>query len=163
MKREHLGPNAATNGVAVNSAINNSGSAATTNNSALADFNWNALNDENGISNADGNEDVNTRPSLDVNVDELDISDSEFRLNGKPVHFNSSKFWNYINYMLNVIHQTAHKTAAIKELYDKELEKYMVKIFQNDLAECPGFRRGTKIISVVNPSWQSTIQQELVW
>jgi len=37
--------------------------------------------------------------------------------------------------MLNVLHKTAHKTALMKELYEKEVHLYMIQIFQNDLAE----------------------------
>ncbi|KIK78798.1 hypothetical protein PAXRUDRAFT_309193 [Paxillus rubicundulus Ve08.2h10] len=32
----------------------------------------------------------------------------------------------------------------------------------DDLADCPGSRRGAKILAV-NPHWQTTIQQGLMW
>ncbi|KAF8417185.1 hypothetical protein L210DRAFT_817367, partial [Boletus edulis BED1] len=164
MERE-LSGSAATDGVAVNPTANNdSGSAPTTNNpTPSAELNWDALNDEDGNGDTDGGEDVDTESPSDDDADELDISDSGFGLDGKPIRFNSVKFWNYVDYMLNIIRHTAHKTAATKELYDKELHKYMMQIFQDDLAECPGLRRGSKLVSVVNPVWQSTIQQNLVW
>lgn len=166
MERQRSGSDAVTDGVAVNPAANNSGSTPTTNASGPAasmDFNWDSLNDEDGVGDLDGNEVADAEAPSDGNVDELDVSDSGFGLNGKPVRFNSSKFWNYADYMLGVVRETAHKTAATKELYDMELHRYMMEIFQDDLAECPGLRRGCKLISVVNPAWQSTIQQGLVW
>jgi hypothetical protein len=42
------------------------------------------------------------------------------------------------------------------------LLRIFVQIFQDDLADCPGSRRGAKILAV-NPQWQTTIQQGLMW
>lgn len=59
-------------------------------------------------------------PSGDA--DELDETDSGFGLvNGKPVRFNSSKFWNYVDYMLNLLHETVRKNATSKEDCDKAI------------------------------------------
>ncbi|KAN0085723.1 hypothetical protein V8E55_006857 [Tylopilus felleus] len=99
-------------------------------------FDWDTLNDEGG----DGDTEVDDGDADNDDADDLDTSDSGFGLNGKPVCFNSSKFWNYIDYMLNLIRQAMRKTTTMKELYEMELQKYMVEIFQDDLAECPGLR-----------------------
>lgn len=122
-------------------------------------FDWDTLNDEGG----DGDTEVDDGDADNDDADDLDTSDSGFGLNGKPVCFNSSKFWNYIDYMLNLIWQAMHKTTTMKELYEMELQKYMIEIFQDDLAECPGLRWGTRLMNIVNPPWQSTIQRGLVW
>lgn len=133
-------------------------------NEPRADLDWNGANDAHDSDQQhDTNADGNTNAEGPGDSDELDETDSGFGHDGKPVRFVSTKFWNYVDYMLNVLRETAHKTAPTKEMYEKEVHLHMIQIFQNDLAECPGVRRGSKLISVVNPQWQSTIQQGLVW
>ncbi|KAI5988855.1 hypothetical protein F5J12DRAFT_786792 [Pisolithus orientalis] len=71
-----------------------------------ANFNWSRLDDNMDDLQGDANSIVDAGPNLDADTlsndgDDLDPSDSGFRLGGQPVHFNVTKFWNYINYMLN--------------------------------------------------------------
>ncbi|KAI6156016.1 hypothetical protein BKA82DRAFT_4349330 [Pisolithus tinctorius] len=100
-------------------------------------------------------------PGSDAN--ELDEMDSGFGLvSGKAARFNSNKFWNYVDYMLNLLHESVRKDAASKEDFEKTISSIFVQIFQDDLVDCPGNRRGAKILAV-NPQWQMTIQQGLVW
>ncbi|KAI6152682.1 hypothetical protein BKA82DRAFT_168631 [Pisolithus tinctorius] len=133
-----------------------------------ADFDWSKLGDNMDDLQGDANSIVDAGPNPDADTlsndgDDLDPSDSGFGLDGRPVHFNITKFWNYVNYMLNTLRWTARKNARTKELYDRELHSYMMQIFQDDLAECPGMHRGSKIVSVINPEWQTRIQQGLTW
>ncbi|KIK97318.1 hypothetical protein PAXRUDRAFT_136530, partial [Paxillus rubicundulus Ve08.2h10] len=117
--------------------------------------------DQSGADDSD--QQCNTNAEGPGDGDELDEMDSGFGLNGKPVRFVSTKFWNYVDYMLNVLHETACKTAPKKKIYyEKEVHLYMIQIFQQDLAERPGVHRGSKLVSVMNPQCQSTIQQGLV-
>ncbi|KAI5987595.1 hypothetical protein EDC04DRAFT_2614769 [Pisolithus marmoratus] len=83
-------------------------------------------------------------------------------LEGKPVHFNSSRFWNYIDYMLNLLHKMAHKGSSMKEEFKKGVASIMVQIFQDDLLDCPSHRKVTGLMAV-NPQWQTTIQHRLTW
>ncbi|KAI6144421.1 hypothetical protein BKA82DRAFT_3941891, partial [Pisolithus tinctorius] len=86
-----------------------------------------------------------------------------FGLNGKLVRFNRQKFWNYVDYMLALLRDTSRKAANSKEDYEKEINRIMVQIFQDDLQDCPGTRKGSRLVAVVHPPWQSTIQHELMW
>ncbi|KAI5988835.1 hypothetical protein EDC04DRAFT_2912441 [Pisolithus marmoratus] len=95
-------------------------------------------------------------------IDELSEGDSGFGLEGKPVHFNSGRFWNYINYMLNLLCETACKHTSMKEEFEKGIASIMVQIFQDDLLDCPSHRKVTRLV-VVNPQWQTTIQHGLMW
>jgi hypothetical protein len=113
---------------------------------------WSRANDSHDSDQQhDINADGNTNAEGPGDGDELDETDSGFGLDGKPVRFVSTKFWNYVDYMLNVLRETAHKTTPTKEMYEKEVHLHMIQIFQNVLAECPGVRRGSKLVSVVNP------------
>ncbi|KAI6017559.1 hypothetical protein BKA83DRAFT_10252 [Pisolithus microcarpus] len=96
-------------------------------------------------------------------VDDLDDDDSGFRLDGKRTRFNGQKFWNYVDYMLNLLRDMAHKSTTSNEDYEKEVGRIMVQIFQDDLADCPGSRKGSRLATVIHPPWQSTIQHGLVW
>ncbi|KIN95369.1 hypothetical protein M404DRAFT_165978 [Pisolithus tinctorius Marx 270] len=61
-------------------------------------------------------------PSSDAN--ELDEMDSGFGLvSGKAAHFNSNKFWNYVDYMLNLLHESVRKDAASKEDFEKTISR----------------------------------------
>ncbi|KIK73035.1 hypothetical protein PAXRUDRAFT_21302 [Paxillus rubicundulus Ve08.2h10] len=55
------------------------------------------------------------------NLNDLDDNDSGFGLNGKPLQFNGTKFWNYIDYMLNLMRNTAHKDSISKQEYEGEV------------------------------------------
>jgi len=62
---------------------------------------------------------------------------------------------------------------------EKELQKYVfigpcsytswflirlfIEIFQADLAEFPGGKKISKLISKTNPGWQTAIQNRLIW
>lgn len=52
-------------------------------------------------------------------IDDLGEEDSGFGLEGKPVRFNGSKFWNYVDYMLDILRETARKDSSTKEEYEK--------------------------------------------
>ncbi|KIN98713.1 hypothetical protein M404DRAFT_157280 [Pisolithus tinctorius Marx 270] len=61
-------------------------------------------------------------PSSDAN--ELDEMDSGFGLvSGKAARFNSNKFWNYVDYMLNLLHESVRKDAASKEDFEKTISR----------------------------------------
>ncbi|KAI5995586.1 hypothetical protein EDD15DRAFT_2165086, partial [Pisolithus albus] len=96
-------------------------------------------------------------------VDDLDDDDSGFGLDGKRTRFNSQKFWNYVDYMLTLLRDTARKTTTSNEDYEREVGRVMVQIFQDDLVDCPGSRKGSRLTVIVHPPWQSTIQHGLVW
>ncbi|KAI6006647.1 hypothetical protein F5J12DRAFT_939363 [Pisolithus orientalis] len=112
------------------------------------------------------NADTDDTPDLEnpgSDANELDEMDSGFRLvSGKAAHFNSNKFWNYMDYMLNLLHKSVCKDAASKEDFETTISSVFVQIFQDDLVDCPGNRRGAKILAV-NPQWQTTTQQGLMW
>ncbi|KAH7881954.1 hypothetical protein F5I97DRAFT_1970515 [Phlebopus sp. FC_14] len=68
--------------------------------------------DTNGILNPDLSDDAN----------ELDETNSSFRLvTRKPVQSNSSKFWNYMDYMLDLVHESVRKDVTSKEDYEKAI------------------------------------------
>ncbi|KAI6008547.1 hypothetical protein EDC04DRAFT_2907033 [Pisolithus marmoratus] len=89
------------------------------------------VNTEGSISGLDpcngtGNHDAdNTDWALDCEeptdgVDDLADNDSGFGLDGKCTRFNSQKFWNYVDYMLSLLHDTACKSTTSNEEYKKE-------------------------------------------
>ncbi|KAI6011521.1 hypothetical protein EDC04DRAFT_2905439 [Pisolithus marmoratus] len=94
--------------------------------------------------------------------DELSNGDSGFGLEGKPVLFNSSRFWNYVDYMLNLLCEMAHKDTSMKEEFKRGVAGIMVQIFQDDLLVCPGHRKVMRLMAT-NPQWQTTIQHGLMW
>ncbi|KAI6017436.1 hypothetical protein EDC04DRAFT_2608058 [Pisolithus marmoratus] len=96
-------------------------------------------------------------------VNDLDDNNSGFGLDRKHTQFNSQKFWNYIDYMLSLLCNMACKSTTSNEEYKKEVGQIMVQIFQDDLADCPGSRKGSRLTAIVHPPWQSTIQHGLVW
>ncbi|KAG6369423.1 hypothetical protein JVT61DRAFT_14907 [Boletus reticuloceps] len=96
-------------------------------------------------------------------IDDLSEEDSGFGLEGQPVRFNSGKFWNYVDYMLNVLRETARKESSTKEEYEKGVANIMMQIFQGDLLDCPGSGRKGLRLTTVNPQWQTTIQHGLMW
>ncbi|KIK79831.1 hypothetical protein PAXRUDRAFT_16116 [Paxillus rubicundulus Ve08.2h10] len=95
--------------------------------------------------------------------DELGEADSGLRLDGKPIHWTDKMFWNYVDYMLNVLHGTAHEHATSQEDYETNVCIIMIQIFQDDLKDCLGKRMGSKLLNVMHLQWQMTIQQGLIW
>jgi hypothetical protein len=43
------------------------------------------------------------------------------------------------------------------------LARLFIEIFQADLAEFPGGKKVSKLISRTNPRWQTAIQTKLIW
>ncbi|KAI5983040.1 hypothetical protein EDD15DRAFT_2179688, partial [Pisolithus albus] len=101
-------------------------------------------------------------PDIEDVDDELGEEDSGFGLEGKPVLFNSTRFWNYVDYMLKLLREMARKDTSTKEEFEKGVAGIMVQIFQDDLLDCPGHRKATRL-TAVNPQWQTTIQHGLMW
>jgi hypothetical protein len=103
-----LTPGSASNGESSSEAVKNGAAGPT----GLMDEEEDADADAEGIpdENVDG-------------VDDLSEEDSGFRLEGQPVRFNSGKFWNYVDYMLDVLRETARKESNTKEEYEKGVAK----------------------------------------
>ncbi|KAI6028146.1 hypothetical protein EDC04DRAFT_2899108 [Pisolithus marmoratus] len=118
--------------------------------------------DGTGTDEIDTDGALNTEDPTD-GINDLDDNDSGFGLDGKCTWFNGQKFWNYVDYMLNLLHDTACKSTTSSKDYEKEVGHIMVQIFQDDLTDCPGSRKGLRLTAVVHPPWQSTIQHRLVW
>ncbi|KAG2121100.1 hypothetical protein DEU56DRAFT_760796 [Suillus clintonianus] len=94
-----------------------------------------------------------------------DPLDSGFGLvEGTPVRYNSTtKFWNFVDYSLSNMRKMADDSSSIVTEKEKELQKLFIEIFQADLAEFPGGKKVSKLISKTNPRWQTTIQSGLIW
>lgn len=69
---------------------------------------------------ADGIPDVE---NPEQEIDELNENDSGFGLDGKAVIFTSNKFWNYVDYILDVLRETARKGTSAKEEFEKEVTR----------------------------------------
>ncbi|KIO08907.1 hypothetical protein M404DRAFT_133426, partial [Pisolithus tinctorius Marx 270] len=71
--------------------------------------------------------DTDDTPDLEnpgSDADELDEMDLGFRLvSGKAAHCNGNKFWNYVDYMLNLLHESVRKDAASKEDFEKTISR----------------------------------------
>ncbi|KAI6018185.1 hypothetical protein PISMIDRAFT_25804 [Pisolithus microcarpus 441] len=108
--------------------------------------------------------DIDTEGILDIEEvdDELSDGDSGFGLEGKPVQFNGGRFWNYVNYMLNLLCKSAHKDTSMKEEFKKGVAGIMVQIFQDKLLNCSRHRKVMRLMAA-NPQWQTTIQHRLMW
>ncbi|KAI5995505.1 hypothetical protein EDD15DRAFT_2365686 [Pisolithus albus] len=67
----------------------------------------------------------------DINdgIDDLGEEDSGFGLEGKPVRFCSSKFWNYVDYMLDVLRDTARQDTSTKEEFEKGITRFFRMTF----------------------------------
>jgi hypothetical protein len=77
------------------------------------------------------------------------------------------------------MHRIADESSSIVTVQEKELQKYVfisrrhytnwfllrlfIKVFQADLAEFPGGKKASRLISKTNPRWQTTIQTGLIW
>ncbi|KAG1838758.1 hypothetical protein C8R48DRAFT_782307 [Suillus tomentosus] len=94
-----------------------------------------------------------------------DPLDSGFGLvEGIPVQYNNTiRFWNFVNHSLLTMRQTVKESFPIPAEQEKELQKLFIKIFQADLAEFPGGKKVSKLISKTNPRWQTAIQNGLIW
>ncbi|KAI6003158.1 hypothetical protein EDC04DRAFT_2611769 [Pisolithus marmoratus] len=95
---------------------------------------------------------------VEEEVDDADI-DTE---GGLWAWAGCARFWNYINYMLNLLCVMAYKITSMKEEFKKEVASIMVKIFQDDLLDCPSHRKVMRL-TVVNPQWKTTVQHGLMW
>ena len=141
--------------------------------------------DFQGGFNADGDTNGAQDESTDRHDgDDLDDSDSGFGLDGKEACWTPKKFWNFVDYMLRQLCASVWKNAAPTDDVDKLIGEYVsplvstpptcdllllifhrrtfVHILQEDLLECPGSRRGMKLLSNINPEWQTAIQQKLM-
>jgi hypothetical protein len=56
-------------------------------------------------------------------IDDLNEEDSGFGLEGKPVRFNGSEFRNYVDYILDLLRETARKDSSTKEEYEKGIAR----------------------------------------
>ncbi|KAI6033854.1 hypothetical protein BKA83DRAFT_4486945 [Pisolithus microcarpus] len=107
----------------------------------------------------DADVDAEGIPDIEDADDELSEGDSGFGLEGKPVHFNSGRFWNYVDYMLTLLRETARKDTSTKEEFEKAVASIMVQIFQDDLLDCPGRRKATKLTATsAGQNWPDTQQ-----
>ncbi|KAG2112491.1 hypothetical protein BD769DRAFT_1391922 [Suillus cothurnatus] len=91
--------------------------------------------------------------------------DSGFGLvEGMPARYNSTiKFWNFVDDSLSAMRRIADESSSIATEQEKELQKLFIEVFQADLAEFPGGKKVSKLISKTNPRWQTTIQTGLIW
>ncbi|KAG1733175.1 hypothetical protein EDD22DRAFT_960248 [Suillus occidentalis] len=91
--------------------------------------------------------------------------DSGFGLiEGMPARYNSTtKFWNFVDDSLSAMRRIADESSSIVAEQEKELQKLFIEVFQADLAEFPGGKKASKLISKTNPRWQTTIQTGLIW
>ncbi|KAG2086657.1 uncharacterized protein F5147DRAFT_791703 [Suillus discolor] len=94
-----------------------------------------------------------------------DPMDSGFGLvEGTPAQYtNTIRFWNFVDHLLLVMRQISKEASLIPTEQEKELQKLFIEIFQADLAEFPGGKKVSKLISRTNPRWQTTIQTKLIW
>ncbi|KAG1856581.1 hypothetical protein C8R48DRAFT_775984 [Suillus tomentosus] len=91
--------------------------------------------------------------------------DSRFGMvEGTPAQYtNTIRFWNFVDHSLLVMHQIFKEASSIPAEQEKELQKLFIEIFQADLAEFPGGKKVSKLISRMNPCWQTAIQTKLIW
>ncbi|KAG2122905.1 hypothetical protein DEU56DRAFT_917613 [Suillus clintonianus] len=83
---------------------------------------------------------------------------------GIPARYNNTiRFWNFVDHSLLTMRQMSKESSSIPAQQDKELQKLFIEIFQADLAEFPGGKKLSKLISKTNPRWQTAIQTELIW
>ncbi|KAG1797046.1 uncharacterized protein HD556DRAFT_1441211 [Suillus plorans] len=94
-----------------------------------------------------------------------DPLDSGFGLvEGIPAQYNNTiRFWNFVDHSLLTMRQTVKESFPIPAEQEKELQKLFIEIFQADLAEFPGGKKVSKLISKTNPRWQTAIQNGLIW
>ncbi|KAG1750075.1 hypothetical protein EDB19DRAFT_1904327 [Suillus lakei] len=94
-----------------------------------------------------------------------DPLDSGFGLvEGTPARYtNTIRFWNFVDHSLLVMRQISKEASSIPAEQEKELQKLFIEIFQADLAEFPGGKKVSKLISRTNPRWQTAIQTKLIW
>ncbi|KAG1789784.1 uncharacterized protein HD556DRAFT_1446791 [Suillus plorans] len=134
------------------------------------DMTYGPLTDQSGVQQDDldtNGEDNESNVSGSANgVVLLDNPlDSGFGLvEGMPMRYNSTiKFWNFVDHSLLMMRKMAIESSPIVTEQEKELQKLFIEIFQADLAEFPGSKKVSKLISKTNPRWQTTIQSGLIW
>ncbi|KAG2156929.1 uncharacterized protein EDB93DRAFT_1247117 [Suillus bovinus] len=131
------------------------------------DVNVEQFADESGMQQDANGEDEESDVSSGANsVVLLDNPlDSGFRLaEGMAVRYNSTtKFWNFVDHSLSIMRKISVESSPIVTEQDKELQKLFIEIFQADLAEFPGGKKVSKLISKTNPRWQTAIQTGLIW
>ncbi|KAG1873406.1 hypothetical protein C8R48DRAFT_769841 [Suillus tomentosus] len=123
-------------------------------------------NEEDESSNANsGANSTNSANSANGAVLPDNPLDSGFGLvEGMPVRYNSTiKFWNFVDDLLSAMRRIADESSSIATEQEKELQKLFIEVFQADLAEFPGGKKVSKLISKTNPRWQTTIQTGLIW
>ncbi|KAG1753107.1 hypothetical protein EDD22DRAFT_850532 [Suillus occidentalis] len=109
-----------------------------------------------------------------ANLDENGIPDefldtpncvtSGFGLDGGLRKWNKQKFWNYIDAMLEQIHETAHQESnGHAARYEDAYRKTMVEFLQLNLQEFPGHHKVLSLSKGPQPAWQETIQKKLLW
>ncbi|KAG1851925.1 hypothetical protein F4604DRAFT_1933861 [Suillus subluteus] len=83
---------------------------------------------------------------------------------GIPARYtNTIRFWNFVDHSLLIMRQISKEASSIPTQQEKELQKLFIEIFQADLAEFPGGKKLSKLISRTNPCWQTAIQMQLIW
>ncbi|KAG1800658.1 hypothetical protein EV424DRAFT_1545625 [Suillus variegatus] len=131
------------------------------------DMNVEQFADESGMQQDANGEDEESNVSSSANsVVLLDNPlDSGFGLaEGMAVQYNSTtKFWNFVDHSLSIMRKISVESSPIVTEQDKELQKLFIEIFQADLAEFPGGKKVSKLISKTNPRWQTAIQTGLIW
>ncbi|KAG2120424.1 uncharacterized protein F5147DRAFT_766341 [Suillus discolor] len=134
------------------------------------DMTYGPLTDQSGVQQDDldtNGEDNESNMSGSANGVVLldDPLDSRFGLvEGMPMRYNSTiKFWNFVDHSLLMMRKMAIESSPIVTEQEKELQKLFIEIFQADLAEFPGSKKVSKLISKTNPRWQTTIQSGLIW
>ncbi|KAG1717495.1 hypothetical protein EDD22DRAFT_964700 [Suillus occidentalis] len=123
-------------------------------------------NEEDESSNANGGAiSANSTNSANGAVLLDNPLDSGFGLvEGTPAQYNSTiKFWNFVDDSLSTMRRIADESSSVATKQEKELQKLFIEVFQADLAEFPGGKKVSKLISKTNPRWQTTIQTGLIW
>ncbi|KAG2051956.1 hypothetical protein BDR06DRAFT_1059594 [Suillus hirtellus] len=137
-----------------------------------ANMDDNELENQSGAQQGDGDangeeEELNgPRNSVETAAVLLDDPlDSRFRLvEGIPAWYtNTIRFWNFVDHSLLIMCQISKEASSIPAKQEKELQKLFIEIFQADLTEFPGGKKVSKLISRMNPHWQTAIQTKLIW
>lgn len=136
---------------------------------------------------ADGEADANASGILDGNEAaedgdhgaDQDGDDSGFGLEGRIAKWTAGKFWNYVDATLSAMRTQAHESAEDNEAAQESLCRQvlffvqcsvfslsfraLVQFFQQDLSEFPGKRQPSRHLTTAGPTWQTTIQSQLIW
>ena len=83
----------------------------------------------------EGEQDEIEEPTSAKNkADELGEADSGFGLDGKPVCWTDKMFWNYVDYMLNVLRATAREDTTSQEEYETSVREYVCFLLVSSLS-----------------------------